>query len=295
MDRVFRVSATLYRPRLSHPRSPLQASRPPDRRRSVLDTLSHCRPVPGRAHVCFLSRAQPDGTRVLIHTVCEPTTYETPSQPLSELADAISTYLASSFSWDVYVDGSWYPLPGTADPLLGESEDHTGGCGLIFVATDAPLMSGVVLVCMDARQILHSHGGGARLMELLGVAVGILLLHRLRKCGRVFTDNQGIFKQLSDRRRMCQSGQRGGTPFALTTWDILQAGQISLTWHRGNHERREKNRALWSRDYWGLYLANLFAPPRADPSPSTIPIRITQTILTDLAAIPQQLIPVDIL
>ena len=36
---------------------------------------------------------------------------------------------------------------------------------------------------------------------------------------------------------------------------------------RGHPERRDKNRALWTWEGWGLFLANLYAPPRADPPP----------------------------
>ena len=53
---------------------------------------------------------------------------------------------------------------------------------------------------------------------------------------------------LSARRSICRSGQRSGVFLALPTWDILQEGKISLTWHHGHPERREKNRSLWSRE-----------------------------------------------
>ena len=47
---------------------------------------------------------------------------------------------------------------------------------------------------MDARQRSHVHGGGASMMELVGVAAGTVLLHLyLRKRGRIFTDNQPLF------------------------------------------------------------------------------------------------------
>ena len=55
---------------------------------------------------------------------------------------------------------------------------------------------------MDARSRFPVHGGAGRLMELLAVAAGTILLHRLSKQGRVITDNQGIVKQLLDRRRV---------------------------------------------------------------------------------------------
>ena len=53
---------------------------------------------------------------------------------------------------------------------------------------------------------------------------------------------------------------------------------------------RASTSSHWSQDDWGLFLANLYAPPRADP-PSSSHIQITQTIYTDLDAIRQQLLP----
>ena len=75
-------------------------------------------------------------------------------------------------------------------------------------------------------------------------------------------------------------------PLALQAWDILQAGHISLHWHR----RREETRVLWSCVDWGLYHSNLWVPLRAIPSPANCyPIPILQMILTDIAGIRRQL------
>ena len=78
----------------------------------------------------------------------------------------------------------------------------------------------------------------------------------------------------------------GGSPLSLQKWGILQAGHISLRWHRGHLERREKKRALWSREDWGLYLSKLAPPPRASPYSANCPsIPILQIILTDIPGI----------
>ena len=146
--------------------------------------------------------------------------------------------------------------------MLGEA----GDCSLIFVTTDAPLSSGVIILRLDAPHLSHVHGGGPRLVELVGVATGTLILHRLHKHGYIYTDNQSVVKQLTARRRMSHSGQRSGVFFALHTWHNLKEGTISLSCLRGHPERREKNRALSTREDWGLYLANLYTPPRADPN-----------------------------
>ena len=239
----------------------------------------------------LLTSVGPRGSRILLHTIREPPVYRCAAQPPSELIERLRPHLAHAATWDVYVDGSWYPLPGSSESLLGEAGNHTGGCSLIFVASADPLSSGVVTIRMDAGTRSTVQGGGARLMELLSITAGTILLHRLGKQGRVITDNQGIVKQLSDRKRMSRSGSRQGTPIALPAWDILQAGLITLHWHCGHPERREKDRTAWSRDDWGSYLANLYAPPRAEPSPAHSPTRIKHVIFTDLEAVRQQLIP----
>ena len=118
-------------------------------------------------------------------------------------------------------------------------------------------------------------------MELVGVTSSISVLHSLDKRGRVYTDNQGIVKQLSDYRRIRRTGLMGGSALSLQAWAILQEGHISLHWNRGT---------LWSREDWGIYLANRWAPPRANPFPSGCPqIPILQTILTDFNGVKQQI------
>ena len=50
-------------------------------------------------------------------------------------------------------------------------------------------------------------------------------------------------------------------------------------------EHREKSKTLWAREDWGIYLADLWAPPRASSSPASCPIPILQTIITDIFGI----------
>ena len=174
--------------------------------------------------------------------------------------------------------------------MMGEAATHTGGCSLIFSSSTSPLSEGVTILRIDARTLTRVHGGGGRMMELVGATSGIIFLHALGKGGRVYTDNQGIVKQLTDHRRLRRTGLMGGSALTLQAWAILQEGQISLHWHRGYPERREKDRTLWSREDCGIYLANRWAPPRAHPSPSSCSsIPILRTILTDIAGVGRQL------
>ena len=112
-----------------------------------------------RAHARLLTCTGPRGSRILLHTICEPPVYRSAGQPPQELVKTLRPLLASAHSWDVYVDGSWYPLPSSAASLLGEAETHTG---LIFVPTSEPFSSGIVIIRMNARSLSTVHGGGGQ-------------------------------------------------------------------------------------------------------------------------------------
>ena len=113
-----------------------------------------------------------------------------------------------------------------------------------------------------------------------------------------------LMDSLCDGRPIADQAQSCGlmAPSAIVWWEIGEnrcsvgkSRSVVEGWGhhkaRGQPERREKNKALWTSDDWRLFLANLYAPPRVDPSPSSTPIPITQTIYTDLDAIRQQLLP----
>ena len=243
-----------------------------------------------QAHARLLTCTHSRPTRILLHTFWEPPSLVDPPSYSPAIQEALLPNLETSDSWDVYADGSWYPAQSSAESLLGEAASHTGGCSLIFAPTTSHLSKGVTVLRVDARALTRVHGGGPRMMELVGVTSSIILLHALGKRGCVYTDNQGIVKQLTDHRRLRRTGLMGGSALALQAWDILREGQISLRWHRGHPERREKDRTLWSREDWGIYLANCWAPPRAHPLPSSCPsIPILHTILTDITGVRQQL------
>ena len=220
-----------------------------------------------QAHARLLTSSHSGTTRTLLHAFWEPPSLAPPPPTPLDIQDTLQPLLTGSESWDIYADGSWYPAASSAESLLGEAASHTGGCSLIFAPSNASLSGGITIIRIDAHALSRVHGGGPRMMELVGVTTSISLLHSLGKRGRVYTDNQGIVKQLSDYRRIRRTGLMGGSALSLQAWAILQEGRISLHWHRGHPERREKDRTLWSREDWGMYLANRWAPPRATPPP----------------------------
>ena len=196
--------------------------------------------------------------RTLLHAVSDPPTHTAAPQITSELAETLHPLLTLSHCWDIYVDGSWYPIPSSAESQMGEMWDHTGGCSLVFVASDAPLTAGFVLMRLDAQYLSVDRWNLSASLRAPYFSSGY-------KKEVEFLRLIKVWPRDCPRRHTYRSGQRSGPFLALSTWDILQEGQISIAWHQGHPERREENRSLWSRDDWGCFLANLYAPPPRRP------------------------------
>ena len=125
-----------------------------------------------RAHARLLTCMGPRGSRILLHTICESPVYRSSGHSPQDLVETLRPLLAYTHNWDVYVDGSWYPLPGSAESLLGEAGTHTGGCSLIFVDASESFSSGMVILRMDARSRSPVHGGGEQTNGTVGSGCG---------------------------------------------------------------------------------------------------------------------------
>ena len=66
------------------------------------------------------------------------------------------------------------------------------------------------------------------MMELGGVAMGTILHYKHGKIGRIYTDQQGLFRKLTETRCIRLTGLIGGASLTLHNWNILQAGLIDL-------------------------------------------------------------------
>ena len=223
-----------------------------------------------QAHARLLTSSQSGSWRTLLHAFWEhPIVAVQPVHP-HDLTETLRPLMEAHASWDAYVDGSWYPLASTAESLLGEAASHTGGFSIILVPSNTDLLSGVIALRVDARDLTRIHGGSPRMMELIGITSSFILLHSLGKGGRIYTDNQSITKQLRDSRRMRRTGLMGGSSFSIRGWEILQEGHISL---HGGIPSAAKRTAHSGPVRIGVYLANLLAPPRASlPSPGRLAI-----------------------
>ena len=148
-----------------------------------------------RAHVRLRTSAGFHGTRTLLHPIFESPNIDSTTESSHELAETLRPLLAASNTWDVYIDGSWYPTAVSAETFLGEKGSHTGGCAIIFAPAGSSLHAGVVALRMDAR-LSVVHGGGPRMMELIGVTVGIILPHKLAKQELIYTDPKALSANL---------------------------------------------------------------------------------------------------
>ena len=134
-----------------------------------------------RAHVRLRTSAGFHGTRTLLHPIFESPNIDSTTESSHELAETLRPLLAASNTWDVYIDGSWYPTAVSAETFLGEKGSHTGGCAIIFAPAGSSLHAGVVALRMDSQNLSVVHEGGPRMMKLIGVTVGIILHHKLAK------------------------------------------------------------------------------------------------------------------
>ena len=96
--------------------------------------------------------------------------------------------LAAHAFWDVYADGSWYPVADSAESLLGEAATHIGGCSRIFAPSASALETGLIVLRVDARALSRVDGGSPRMMELVVITSGLILLHSLGRTYRRTTE-----------------------------------------------------------------------------------------------------------
>ena len=141
-------------------------------------------------------------------------THSAPQQYPQDIQEALRLYLAASDSWDVYADGSRYPDAESAESVNGEAGTHTGSRSLIFAPSTSTPEAGVIVPRMEARSLFRVHGGG-RMMEVVGVTSSIMLLNSLGKFGRIYTDNQGSARQLTDYHRFRRTDLMVNIPLSL--------------------------------------------------------------------------------
>ena len=81
--------------------------------------------------------------------------------------------------------------------MHGEAGFYSGSRRLIFVSSHSLLSISVLVLYGDDRDLSLVHRGAPRMMELAGVAAGNILLNKLVKQERVYTDNYGLVSLLT--------------------------------------------------------------------------------------------------
>ena len=105
-------------------------------------------------------------------------------------------------------------------------------------------------------------------METIACDIGLNLFTLLGLTGTVYTDCQGLTATLHHSKPLKHSGGKPCLPFLRACARALRQPNISLRWIR-SHPERQPDLAIqdWSRDQWGIYLADLCANPLPWPNP----------------------------
>ena len=211
-----------------------------------------------------------------------PTTTTPPSW-----TDVLRPYLSRDHSWSVFTDASWRAIhPPPAQTVFGIQGTHEGR-GVLFLSADLPdWCSSVIAVRFDIPPTLHSLGGTAHVAELRAIHAGLHLLHTLKLQGSIYSDCLAAVKKITRRWTPGRAFQDTGATL-VTASRALRSDSIKLHWIKGHPERSDVLPSSWSRQQWGIYIADALTKNREigslphSPIPS---IRILQIPLSDLQA-----------
>ena len=119
--------------------------------------------------------------------------------------------------------------------------------------------------------MLQHLGGTAHVAELLAIQAGLQLLHTLGLSGTVYSDCLSAVKKITRRWTPGQSFQAAGASLVFSCRAYLSP-KISLKWTKGHPERLELPSATWSRQQWGIYLADALSQNRDIGSLTNCPL-----------------------
>ena len=185
--------------------------------------------------------------------------------------------LTTAHSWSVYADASWRLLtPLQAQAVFGLQGSHHGR-GALFLSADLPdWCSDITAVCFEIPPALRALGGTAHVAELLAIQAGLHLLSTRRLHGTVYSDCLSAVKKITRRWSPGQGFQEAGAALVSSCRAYL-SDAISLKWTKGHPERSAHPPSTWSRQQWGIYLADAVSQNRDIRSLPHSPIPILQT------------------
>ena len=175
---------------------------------------------------------------------------------LQPWTDSLRHSLSRVHSWSVYTDASWraiHPLP--APSVVGMQGTHEGR-GALFVSADSPdWCSSITAVRFDIPSTLHALGGTAHVAEFLAIHTGLHLLHALNLRGTIYSDCLAAVKKINRRWTTGQAFQDAGATL-ITASRALRSDSITIQWIKGHPERSEIPPSSWTRQQWGIYVAD---------------------------------------
>ena len=191
---------------------------------------------------------------------------------LQPWTDSLRHSLSRVHSWSVYTDASWraiHPLP--APSVVGMQGTHEGR-GALFVSADSPdWCSSITAVRFDIPSTLHALGGTAHVAEFLAIHTGLHLLHALNLRGTIYSDCLAAVKKINRRWTTGQAFQDAGATL-ITASRALRSDSITIQWIKGHPERSEIPPSSWTRQQWGIYVADALTKNREIGSLSHSPI-----------------------
>ena len=224
--------------------------------------------------------------RVLVHPSRSPgkgtlraefpdTPQLTPS-PGPSWVDALRP-LDPTISWSIYTDASWRAVrPPQAQAVFGLQGSHHGR-GALFITADHPdWCSDILALHFEIPPTPPSLGGTAQVAELLAIQAGLHLLHSRHLRGTVFSDCLGAVKKISRRWSTGRSFLEAGAALVMSSRAALSE-HIQLKWIKGHPERSDVLPAAWTRQQWGIYMADALAKSRSIGSLPHSPIPFLQS------------------
>ena len=170
--------------------------------------------------------------------------------------------LVAAPSWSIYTDASWRAVhPIQAQAVFGLQGTHSGR-GALFLSADLPdWCSTILAVRFDIPPTLPSLGGSAQVAELIAIQAGLRLLYELKLRGTVYSDCLGAVKKITRRWSPGHSFLEAGAALIASSRAYL-SDSIHLQWTKGHPERTDTPPAAWTRQQWGIYLADALAKNR---------------------------------
>ena len=133
------------------------------------------------------------------------------------------------------------------------------GRGALFLSAD--WCAGIVAVRFEIPPTLQALGGTAHVAELMAIHAGLHLLHTLNLRGTVYSDCLAAVKKITRKWTPGRAFQDSGAT-QVAAAKALRTDSITIQWIKGHPERSDLPPSSWSRQQWGIYVADALTKNR---------------------------------